>query len=66
MTKKSKHKTTTSGYREVASTGKSHRKREQALTNSSASSWLGNIWTLIRTFFCLKSIIEWGVENFPC
>lgn len=56
MTKKSKHKTTTSGYREVASTGKSHRKREQALTNSSASSWLGNIWTLIRTFFALNPL----------
>lgn len=60
MTNKSKHKTSTSGRRKVATTGKSHRKREQALTNSSANSWLGKIWTLTRTVFCLKSILEWG------
>lgn len=62
MAKKPKQKNSTSGRRKVA-TEKKQNKREQTLIESSARSWPGKFWSLIRTISCLKSIYEWVDEN---
>lgn len=58
MAKKSKHKKSNLGRRKKAA-GMDKNKRGRVLISNSASSWLGNLWTLIRTIDGLKSIFEW-------